>query len=240
MHFIGIVPARYASTRLPGKVLLPLCGKPMIQWVWERARASRRLEDVIVATDDERIRGVVEGFGGRVEMTSPEHASGTDRIAEVAGRISADVFVNIQGDEPVISPNTIDAVCACFEDKPDTMIATARVRLEDEQALDPDVVKVVTDSGGRALYFSRAQIPYRRGRGCPYFKHIGIYGYRRNFLLGLQGLRPSALEESEKLEQLRFLDNGFSIQVVTVESDSIGVDNPADLERVRPLLENPG
>jgi 3-deoxy-manno-octulosonate cytidylyltransferase (CMP-KDO synthetase) len=238
MRFVGVIPARFCSTRLPGKPLLSIAGKPLIQWVYESASRARSLERVIVATDDLRIICAVEAFGGEARITRSDHLSGTDRVAELAAAIEADVFINVQGDEPLIAPATIDSVCAPFVDDPDLQIATARIRIADPQeAENPHVVKVVTDRDGRALYFSRSPIPYTRRAPAEFFRHIGIYGYRRDFLRALSSLRPSPLEYTEALEQLRFLENGYRVQVVEVSEDSLGIDTPEDVERVRPLLE---
>lgn len=234
-----MIPARLKSSRLPGKPLIDIAGKTLIEWVYERASQATRLADLWVATDDERVYEAVKGFDGKVMMTSPEHKSGTDRVAEVAARVPGEAFINIQGDEPLISPLTIDQVCAPFERDGEIQMTTARVKITDpEQSQSPHVVKVVSTAEGRALYFSRAAIPYpRRPPGC-FYKHIGIYGYRRELLERLPELGPSRLEEIERLEQLRFLENGVAIQVVEVAEDSIGVDTPEDVRRVIPLLEN--
>ena len=239
MRFAGVIPARYASTRLPGKPLIEIGGKTLVQWVYLRASESTRLDRILVATDDERILRSVRSWGGHAAMTSDRHRSGTERVAEVAQGIEADVFINLQCDEPALPPATIDRVCACFDEDPEVQVATACVPIPDpEEALDPNVVKVVTDSKGRALYFSRAPIPFAREGTAPFFKHLGIYGYRRRLLLNLSRLRPSPLEEIEKLEQLRFLENRIPIRVAAVDEDSVGVDTQEDLERVRPFFEN--
>ena len=239
MRFVGVIPARYASKRLPGKPLLEIGGKTLVQWVYLRALQSTRLNQILVATDDERIFRSVRSWDGNAVMTSDKHRSGTERVAEVAQGIEADVYINLQCDEPTLPPTTIDRVCACFDGDLGVHVATACVPIPDpEAALDPHVVKVVTDSEGRALYFSRAPIPFAREGQAPFFKHLGIYGYRRRLLLNLARLRPSPLEEIEKLEQLRFLENRIPIQVATVDEDSIGVDTQEDLERVRPFFEN--
>jgi 3-deoxy-manno-octulosonate cytidylyltransferase (CMP-KDO synthetase) len=197
------------------------------------------LDDVIVATDDLRVVSEVQGFGGGAMLTRSDHMSGTDRVAEVASRVAGDVFINIQGDEPLISAATIDAVCEPFSNRPEAKVTTARVRLADPvQIQSPHVVKVVADSCGRALYFSRSPIPYPRRAPVDYFKHVGIYGYRREVLEALSSLTPSRLEQAESLEQLRFLENGVPIYVVEVEEDSVGIDTPEDIVRVTPLLEN--
>lgn len=239
MRFVGVIPARYASTRLPGKPLLHIAGKPLIQWVYEGATPSRRLERLLVATDEETIFQAVVGFGGEAIMTRVDHPSGTDRVAEVASRIDADVFINIQGDEPLIEASVVDAVCEPFVNDSALEISTAKIRIEKhDEAARPQIVKVVTDCRGQALYFSRSLIPYPRHPSAQFFKHVGIYGYRKRFLSALPGLSHSPLESAEGLEQLRFLANGYRIQVVEVIHDSFGIDTPEDVERVRPLLEN--
>ena len=219
--------------------MLEIAGKTLVQWVYLRALESARLDRVLVATDDKRILRSVRSWDGNAVMTSDRHCSGTERVAEVAQEMEADVFINLQCDEPTLPPTTIDRVCACFDENPAVQVGTACVPLQDpEAALDPNVVKVVTDSKGRALYFSRAPIPYAREGEAPLFKHLGIYGYRRRLLLNLSRLRRSPLEEIEKLEQLRFLENRIPIQVAAVEEDSVGIDTREDLERVRPFFEN--
>jgi len=239
MRFVGVVPARFASTRLPGKPLLRIAGKPLIQWVYESASQASCLERVLVATDDERIYRTVFEFGGEAVMTAADHQSGTDRVAEVAAGLQADVFVNVQGDEPLIAATTIDSVCRPFLSNPALQVATAKIPLRDpEEAAKPQVVKVVTDAAGKAMYFSRSLIPFPRREPAHWYKHIGIYAYRREFLLSLGNLKQSVLETTECLEQLRFLENGVSIGVVEVSEESIGIDTPEDVDRVRPLLEN--
>jgi 3-deoxy-manno-octulosonate cytidylyltransferase (CMP-KDO synthetase) len=244
MRTIAIIPARYASTRFPGKPLHVIAGKPLVRHVVERCRAAASLVDVIVATDDERIAAVARGFA-RVEMTAPEHPSGSDRIAEVARRIECDAIINVQGDEPLIDPAVIDAVAACLVNCP---MSTAATRISDVAELDnPNVVKVVCDQRGRAMYFSRRTIPYFRDladgaaaerlAAYPFRKHLGIYGYRRETLLEMVGHAPSPLEMAEKLEQLRALEHGIAIAVEEVAYESIGVDTPEDAARVAALLE---
>jgi len=249
---VGMIPARYASTRLPGKVLLDIAGKPMIQRVYERCQQAELLDEVLVATDDERVQEAVEAFGGRVEMTSCEHCSGTDRLAEVAGRTACDVIVNVQGDEPMLEPAAIDAAVEPFLADEGLQMGTIATPINDiEEHLDPAAVKVVVDAQGWALYFSRAPIPFfRLGSGEPQpdgprrhpasgmapLKHIGLYVYRREMLLWYAGLEPSALEQTECLEQLRVLEAGRRIRVVVVDYSPIGVDTPEDLQRVRELL----
>lgn len=243
MKILGVIPARYASTRFPGKPLHPIAGRPLIQHVVDRCRRARCLTDVIVATDDERIASVVRPFC-RVEMTRPEHPSGTDRIAEVAARCECDAVVNVQGDEPLMDPAVIDAVGAALEQ---SGMSTAATRIRDVAEYDnPNAVKVVLAADGRALYFSRRTIPCVRdalGRPAaeqleafPFLKHLGIYGYRRDTLLKIVGFPVSPLEQAEKLEQLRALENGIRIQVVRVNYESIGVDVPSDVALVETVL----
>ncbi len=243
MKIIGIVPARYASTRFPGKPLALIAGKSLIQRVVERCQQSRALSEVVVATDDTRIFEAVSPFC-RVEMTAPDHPSGSDRIAEVAARCAGDAVVNIQGDEPLIDPGVIDAVAAALE-REEMSTAATPIRNPDEYD-NPNVVKVVVNAAGRALYFSRRTIPYLRDAASrsvseqlaafPFLKHLGIYGYRRETLLRLVRYPVSPLESAEKLEQLRALEQGIPIAVVRVEYDSVGVDVPADVARVEALL----
>jgi len=239
---VGIIPARYASTRLPGKPLLDICGKPLIQHVYERSIQATTLDDVIVATDDERILQAVEAFGGKAIMTSPLHRSGTDRIAEVASRVEAELIANIQGDEPLIEPKMIDeAVSALLEDEGVEM-ATLMSQIRNEEDLNnPNVVKVVVDRFGCALYFSRLPIPYCRDpqltRQVHHFRHIGLYVYRRSLLLEYPRMPQTPLERIEMLEQLRALENGYRIRVVPTGYPSIGVDTAEDLERARRIME---
>jgi 3-deoxy-manno-octulosonate cytidylyltransferase (CMP-KDO synthetase) len=235
---VGIIPARYAATRLPGKPLLDLGGRSMIQRVYERAAQARRLSEVIVATDDERILEAVHRFGGRAVLTSAAHRSGTDRLAEVAAGLSAELIVNIQGDEPLIDPAEIDQLAAAFDERPDLEMATLATPIRSEADFhDPAVVKVVVSQCGYALYFSRLPIPYQR-EGAPSepLKHIGMYAYRRAFLLAYSRLAPAPLEIAESLEQLRALEHGYPIYVTRSEQDAISVDTEADLARVRSLI----
>jgi 3-deoxy-manno-octulosonate cytidylyltransferase (CMP-KDO synthetase) len=243
VKIVGIIPARYASTRFPGKPLTLIAGKPLIQHVVEQCQKAKSLSEIVVATDDERIFIAAKKFC-RVEMTSPNHPSGSDRIAEVAERISCDAIVNIQGDEPTIEPSVIDAVANALAD---CEMSTATTRIKNPADLDnPNVVKVVINAAGRALYFSRRTIPYLRdaARGSSeqlaafaFLKHLGIYGYRRETLLRLVKFPVSPLENAEKLEQLRALENGIQIAVVKVEHESIGVDAPEDVEWVERYLK---
>jgi 3-deoxy-manno-octulosonate cytidylyltransferase (CMP-KDO synthetase) len=245
-QIVGIIPARYASQRLPGKALAKLAGKPMIQHVYERAMQAPSLARVLVATDDARIRDTVLEFGGEAIMTDAAHATGTDRLAEVAeGLEDVSIVVNIQGDEPLLSPDAIEAVIAALLLDPSVPMSSAMGPLPNAQeANDPNVVKVVTDLQGFALYFSRSPIPLSRADSsvpAPWKKHIGLYAYRREFLLYLSHLEPSELERCEGLEQLRALEHGHRIQMALLESDtSIGVDTPEDLARVRRVLEQAG
>jgi len=214
----------------------------MLQHVWERASQARYLSSVVVATDDERIRQAAEAFGARVVMTRTDHVSGTDRVAEAASASPARLVVNIQGDEPMLDPAAIDAAVLGLLEDDDVPMSTLQKRIEDPAEIaDPNVVKVVSDACGNALYFSRAPIPYVREAGAPVaeaFKHIGLYVYRREFLLGYPDLPIGPLEQAERLEQLRALENGFKIRVIETEYESLGVDTPADWQRVAALYEN--
>jgi len=247
MRIIGIIPARYGSTRFPGKSLALIAGKPLIQRVIERSQLAKSLIDVVVATDDARIAEVASKFC-RVEMTREDHPSGSDRIAEVALRWDCDAVVNIQGDEPLIDPAVIDAVAGALG-REEMSTAATLVRNPDEYD-NPNVVKVVVNAAGRALYFSRRTIPYLREAASrsaneqlaafPFLKHLGIYGYRRETLLRLVRFPVSPLENAEKLEQLRALENGIQIAVVKVAYDSVGVDVPGDVKRVEKILAADG
>jgi len=249
---VGVIPARFASVRFPGKVLALLWGKPLVQHVYERAKQAQTLSEVIVATDDERVKATVERFGGKCVMTSPEHPSGTDRIAEVAQTLDADVVVNIQGDEPLIAPEAINAAVQPFFSDPSLKMTTLATPIVDEgEYRNPNVVKVVVSQEGFALYFSRSPLPYFRPRGrmdeTPPFRlpagalvrplrHIGLYAYRRDFLLQFARWQPTPLERTEGLEQLRALEHGVRIKVVVTPYLSISVDTPEDLQR---LEQNP-
>ena len=243
MRILGVIPARYASTRFPGKPLALIAGKPLIQHVVERCQLAPSLAEVIVATDDTRIWEVAQNFC-RAEMTAPDHQSGTDRIAEVARNCACDAVVNIQGDEPLIAPEVVDAVARALEREE---MSTAATLITDRAEYEnPNVVKVVVNAAGRALYFSRRTIPYVRDTAAeadplavfPFLKHVGIYGYRRATLLRLVGWPVSPLEKAEKLEQLRALENGVQIAVVQVDYESVGVDVPIDVLRVEKILAN--
>ena len=234
MKVLCIIPARYASTRLPGKPLRDIAGKPMIVRVYERAAAARLVQDVIVATDDERIRAAVAAHGGRAVMTRADHATGTDRLAEVAEKMTEyDLIINVQGDEPLIDPAVIDALVAPFLSDAALSMATVKTALAAEEDItNPNNVKVITDCAGNALYFSRARIPYARNPGAKVYKHIGIYAYRRDFLLAYARMEQTPLELSESLEQLRALENGHRIRVVETDAVFIGVDTEEDLAAV--------
>jgi 3-deoxy-manno-octulosonate cytidylyltransferase (CMP-KDO synthetase) len=254
---IVVIPARYESTRFPGKALALIAGRPMIEHVYERAARARGITRVLVATDDDRIARAVERFGGEAVMTSAAHTTGTDRLAEVAARIECDVIVNVQGDEPLVEPTMIEQAIAPFRDDPELLMTSLRARIVDAAELaDPNVVKVVVDRHDFALYFSRAPIPFTRetyavgphfsaaGSGPtevgPYcngpWRHVGLYGYRRRFLPAFAALPPSPLEQTERLEQLRALEHGVRIKVLETPHFSIGVDTPADLAKVDALL----
>lgn len=243
MRYIGIIPARYASTRFPGKPLALLGGKTVIERVYTQVTSV--LEHVYVATDDERIFDTVVGFGGHAIMTSPDHKSGTDRVAEAARKcgIDYDVVVNVQGDEPFIRGEQIQLLCACF-DHPDTQIATLGKPFESMEAvLNPNSPKVVTDNEGFALYFSRSVIPYVRGvdqtawlEHFPFVKHIGLYAYRKEVLEAVTRLPQSPLELAESLEQLRWLQNGYRIRVALTDMETVGIDTPEDLAKAEKMI----
>jgi 3-deoxy-manno-octulosonate cytidylyltransferase (CMP-KDO synthetase) len=260
LAIVAIIPARYASTRLPGKPLSQINGKPMVQHVWERARASPAVDRVLVATDDERVAEVVRAFGGEAVMTSRAHATGTDRLAEAVAATDAEIVVNVQGDEPMLDASFIDAAVAPLRAEPDLPMSTVSLPLTDvEEMLSPAVVKVVSDARGHALYFSRSPIPFvrdaadvlnddQRGEWLRAAaaqavsrrlarKHVGLYAYRREALLCFASLPPSPLEQAEALEQLRALHHGMRILVVPMEGQSgVAVDTPQDLERVRAIM----
>ncbi|MEE2638800.1 MAG: 3-deoxy-manno-octulosonate cytidylyltransferase [Acidobacteriota bacterium] len=238
---VAIIPARYASTRLPGKPLADIGGQPMIEHVYRHAREASSVDQVLVATDDKRIADAVADFGGVACMTRDDHASGTDRLAEVATQLNCELVVNLQADEPLVSGAMIDATVTACGTHPDTMMSTLRCPLEGRQAWqDPHIVKVAVDCDDRALFFSRAPIGLDRVTGTPtptrVDKHIGLYVYRRAFLITLSRLKPTPLECAERLEQLRVLEHGHRIQTTRTEQDPIGVDTPEDLDRVRQLL----
>ena len=240
MKVLCVIPARYASTRLPGKPLSMIAGKPMIQHVYERACQAQLPDEVVVATDNELVEKAVLDFGGKAVMTSPDHPSGTDRLAEVALMYpDIDIIVNVQGDEPMIPPEVIDRLAEAFNGDADLNMATMKVVMDEEDYENPAAVKVVTDQQGYALYFSRSLMPYPRNKpvGFKVFKHVGIYAYRRNFLLKYAALAPTPLEKAESLEQLRALENGYKIKVLESDFQGIGVDTPEDLAAVNALFE---
>ena len=245
MKITAIIPARYASTRFEGKALADIKGKPMVRHVYERTAMAQLVSEVVVATDDERIASVVRAFGGRVVMTSRDHETGTDRLAEVAAGLDSEIVVNVQGDEPLIEPAMIDEAIRPLVEDPAIVMGTLKSRIRNlHDFLSPNVVKVVTDRNGFALFFSRSPLPNFRDKWndlkdeafnsgkllC--HKHVGLYVYRREFLLQYARMAPSQLELSEKLEQLRVLENGYRIKVVETAYESIGVDTPGDLEKV--------
>jgi len=238
MTVLAILPARFDSTRFPGKPLTPIAGKPMIQHVWERTRQAKSVDAVIIATDDERIRLACEAFGAEVEMTREDHPTGTDRLAEVAERHDHDVIVNVQGDEPLIEGYVIDAAVEALMKDDLAAMSTIVHRAEPEAFDDPNRVKVVLDAAGFALYFSRAPIPYRRNdTGLAPLQHVGLYVYRREFLLEIVRLPRSPAEKTEELEQLRVLENGYRIRAAEIEGwTSIPVDVPEDVRVVEAAL----
>jgi 3-deoxy-manno-octulosonate cytidylyltransferase (CMP-KDO synthetase) len=237
---VAVIPARFRSTRLPGKPLELIAGRPMIEHVYRRTSDAGAVDAVIVATDDDRIAAAVSAFGGTAVMTKGTHLTGTDRLAEVAFHLDCEIIVNVQGDEPLIEATSIGAAAERLRDRPEDLMSTLRRMTTDPEDLhNPAVVKVVVDASGYALYFSRAPIPFARpGHDAPpVWKHLGLYAYRREFLLRVAALPPTPLEQAEGLEQLRVLEHGFRIATVETTSDTIGVDTPADLERVRRQLE---
>jgi 3-deoxy-manno-octulosonate cytidylyltransferase (CMP-KDO synthetase) len=249
-RIVAIIPARYGSTRFPGKSLVMIKDKPMIQWVYERTKQSKLIDRIIVATDDERIRSAVATFGGEAMMTSPDHSTGTDRIAEIARKLACDIVVNVQGDEPLIHHEMIDQAIKPLVDDPSIPMGTLCTAIKNhEEAFDPNVVKVVCDKNGFALYFSRAPIPWDRDSWSgkkswndmavrsPLYKHIGLYVYRADFLLNYASMPQTVLESIEKLEQLRALEHGHRIKTVLTLHDSFGVDIPGDLSKILKRLE---
>ncbi len=246
MNITAVIPARYASTRFPGKALAEIGTKPMIQHVYERTARASLVDHVIVATDDERIQQAVTGFGGDCRMTRAEHETGTDRLAEVAVGLDADIIVNVQGDEPLIEPDMIDQAIRPFLDDPGLRMGTLKTRIRClHDFLSPNAVKVVTDRDNNALYFSRSPLPFFRDKWTDLkdesfssgkllcHKHVGLYVYRKDFLIEFSAMSPTFLEVSEKLEQLRALENGVAIRVVETEFESIGVDTPDDLAKAK-------
>jgi 3-deoxy-manno-octulosonate cytidylyltransferase (CMP-KDO synthetase) len=240
LNIVAVIPARYASTRLPGKPLADLDGRPMIEHVYRRVAASKIVSDVIVATDDLRIATRVNQFGGKVRLTKATHETGTDRLAEVAASIDCDVVINVQGDEPLVDPRALDELVAPFVHDRSMQMTTLYRRIHEAAELtNPNIVKLVVDRGGFALYFSRAPIPYLRdprGGWPPLYRHIGLYAYRRSVLLVLATLEPTPLERAEALEQLRALEHGIRIKAVETDHESFEVNTPEDLAQVRKLL----
>jgi 3-deoxy-manno-octulosonate cytidylyltransferase (CMP-KDO synthetase) len=241
LSVLGVIPARLGSTRLPRKVLREILGVPMICHVYRRARQSSHLTDLLVATDSEEVAAVCHVHGIPAVMTSPDHRSGTDRVWEVSRARAADVYVNIQGDEPLITSGHIAALVKPFQERRDTQVVTLKIRASAEEAANLNVTKVVTDTRGNALYFSRNPIPYDRDRtgAVAYWKHVGLYAFRREALEAFHRFAPSALEAAEKLEQLRFLENGIPIHVVETAEATIGVDTEEDLHAVEARLGKP-
>ncbi|MBF0488989.1 MAG: 3-deoxy-manno-octulosonate cytidylyltransferase [Candidatus Omnitrophica bacterium] len=236
MKTIGVIPARFASTRFPAKVLAHICGKPMIEHVYAKAKACQQLDDVLIACDHPDIFQVVQGFGGKVVMTDPNHPSGSDRIAEAVKDLDVDVIVNIQGDEPFIDPKTVDSLAVLLKNDPACMMGTVIKEISQEaDFLNPNVVKCVVDALGYALYFSRSPIPYNRNakkpEGLKQYKHLGLYAYRKSFLLQYKDWPKSILEMTEQLEQLRVLEKGYRIKTVVTTAESIAVDTPEDLKK---------
>lgn len=233
---VAVIPARYASTRFPGKPLAMLCGKPMIQHVYERVQKTAGLlpHRVFVATDDRRILEAVEDFGGQCVMTG-DCRTGTDRVCQTVENLACDVVLNVQGDEPLIDPTCLSQLLECFTDS-SVQMATLRRHLEKSEENDPNVVKLVTALNGDALYFSRSPIPFPRNPSCPRFAHVGVYAYRKDFLMKLAAMESTPLERTESLEQLRVLENGYRIRTVLTLQPSIGVDTPADLARAEVTL----
>lgn len=238
---IAVIPARHASTRFPGKPLASIAGKPMIQHVVEGVRQARLVSQVVVATDEDEIKKAVEFFGGRAVLTRHDHRTGTDRVAEVAAHLTGDIYVNVQGDEPLIDPGTVDSLVEAIVGDSAIQVATACTAiLQPNDIMDPNIVKVVRDFDGNALYFSRAPIPWVRDTAetaaVRHWKHLGLYAFRRAALLEFPTLPPGDLERVEQLEQLRWIENGFHIAVVETDYDAVSVDVPADVERVEKLL----
>jgi 3-deoxy-manno-octulosonate cytidylyltransferase (CMP-KDO synthetase) len=238
---LAVIPARYASSRFRGKPIASIAGRPMIQHVADRVKRAQCVSRVVIATDDARIQAAVKDFGGEAVRTRSDHRSGTDRVAEVAAHIPADIYVNVQGDEPLVDPATIDSLVSAMIDEDSVQISTPCSAITTpNDIMDPNIVKVVRNFDGDALYFSRAPIPWVRDRGervaAQHWKHLGLYAYRRDALLDFPTLPPGELERLEQLEQLRWLENDYRIRVVETEYDAISVDVPADLERVEKIL----
>ncbi|MFH1092521.1 MAG: 3-deoxy-manno-octulosonate cytidylyltransferase [Candidatus Omnitrophota bacterium] len=243
MDVVGIIPARYGSTRLAAKALSDILGKPMIQHIYERAKEASVLDDVIVATDDERIKKVVEDFGGKAVLTSKDHSSGTERLTEVVFDLDVKVIVNIQGDEPLMHPSMINDVAYALLENKDLVMSTLKHRISDVKEFNnPNIVKVITDKENFAIYFSRSPIPNilrkKKGLDITLYKHIGIYAYTKDFLFTFKGLKSSRLEEAESLEQLRALEHGYKIKVLETKHETVSVDTQEDLDKVIRYLKN--
>lgn len=243
MDNLGVIPARLASTRLENKVLRLICGKPMVQIVWENAKKAKLLDEVIIACDDEGVKKICLEFGAKVQFTAKEHASGTDRLSEVVNPLDIKNVVNIQADEPLIKPQMIDSLINTLIHDKQIQMATLAKRITNlEDLSNPNVVKVVKDKSGWALYFSRSPIPYQRNKEADtqavFFKHIGLYAYTKDFLFTFRNLAKSSLENVEQLEQLRVLENGYKIKIIETDIETIGVDTPEDLLRVEELFKN--
>jgi 3-deoxy-manno-octulosonate cytidylyltransferase (CMP-KDO synthetase) len=242
---LAVIPARFTSSRFPGKPFAAIAGKPMIQHVVERVRRARSVSKTLVATDEPDIRDAVLGFGGEAVLTRRDHPTGTDRVAEVAAHNAAEIYVNVQGDEPLIDPETIDGLVAALVEDASVLIASSAAAIvQPNDIMDPNITKVVRDFDGNALYFSRAPVPWVRDRNesvaARHWKHIGLYAFRREALLDFPTLPPGELERLEQLEQLRWLENGYRIRMVETDYDAISVDVPADIDRVEKLLANRG
>jgi 3-deoxy-manno-octulosonate cytidylyltransferase (CMP-KDO synthetase) len=242
MDVVGVIPARYSSSRFPGKVLADILGKPMIQHIWERSRQALLLDDLIIACDDERVLEAAREFGAKAILTARAHTCGTDRICEVVNPLEVKVVINIQGDEPLVHPTMIDSIARAILEDESVSMATIMKKIDDPIAVnDPNIVKLVVDKNNYALYFSRASIPYLRAdsevKAPSYYKHIGLYGYTKDFLFTFKNSPPSRLEKIECLEQLRVLEEGFRIKVVETKYDTISVDTPVDLEKVKEYLQ---
>jgi 3-deoxy-manno-octulosonate cytidylyltransferase (CMP-KDO synthetase) len=242
MKIVGIIPARYESSRFPGKPLALICGKPMIYWVYTQVKKVNGLDNVIVATDSAEIEKVCKQFGMEVIMTSSEHPTGTDRLGEVAKKIDADFYINIQGDEPLIEPETIETVITYLKVHPNTQIVNTKTLLRDDDDVTSNtIVKVVSADNGDGLYLSRAAIPYpKRGQQISYYKHLGLYGLTKEALLYFSNTERGTIEKIEDIEMMRFLENGYRIKFVTVESHTIGVDRPEDIQKVEAAMKMKG
>ena len=243
MQVVGVIPARIGSTRLAEKLLRPLLGKPVIEWTWLNAKKSKRLDDLIIACDDEKIMKEAQRFGAKAVFTSVGHSSGTDRIAEAVNQVDTKIVINIQADEPLMHPSVINSLAEVMLADPGLVMATAiRQIIDEDQIKDPNIVKVVVDKDDFALYFSRSKIPFTRDKGLQpkYYKHLGIYAYTKDFLYVFKNLPPSTLEQAERLEQLRVLEAGFRIKTVIAAFDSWGIDTEEDLTQVERILTEKG